>query len=207
MKRTIERLAESGVIRLPPMVDSEIINNLGLTSKVKLYVFDLDHKRDSFVVVAQLSPEFTARLVDRWQELEEAIVKNQPAVPHTLREALLLAANLEAKREEAEARALEAERTKALIGSKREAKAMATASAKARENEKLKIELGYSKKYATVKRMETDCGQKFNWRKLKSASVDVGIPPRDVFDSNYGTVKAYHESAWRKAYALDIPGA
>ena len=29
-------------------------------------------KRDSYVVVAQLSPEFTARLVDRWQELENA---------------------------------------------------------------------------------------------------------------------------------------
>jgi len=27
-------------------------------------------KRDTYVVVAQLSPEFTARLVDRWQELE-----------------------------------------------------------------------------------------------------------------------------------------
>lgn len=30
-------------------------------------------KRDSYVVVAQLSPEFTARLVDRWQELEEQV--------------------------------------------------------------------------------------------------------------------------------------
>lgn len=28
------------------------------------------NKRDSFVVVARLSPEFTAHLVDRWQELE-----------------------------------------------------------------------------------------------------------------------------------------
>ncbi|EKG36121.1 putative phage related protein [Pseudomonas syringae pv. avellanae str. ISPaVe037] len=28
-------------------------------------------KRDSFIVVAQLSPEFTAALVDRWQELED----------------------------------------------------------------------------------------------------------------------------------------
>jgi phage regulator Rha-like protein len=34
------------------------------------------NKRDSYVVVAQLSPEFTARLVDRWQELEA-----QAAVP------------------------------------------------------------------------------------------------------------------------------
>ncbi|MGV3000762.1 Rha family transcriptional regulator [Vibrio sp. E150_018] len=29
------------------------------------------NKRDSYVVVAQLSPEFTAKLVDRWQELEQ----------------------------------------------------------------------------------------------------------------------------------------
>lgn len=28
-------------------------------------------KRDSYVIVAQLSPEFTARLVDRWMELEQ----------------------------------------------------------------------------------------------------------------------------------------
>ena len=29
-------------------------------------------KRDSYIIVAQLSTEFTARLVDRWQELESA---------------------------------------------------------------------------------------------------------------------------------------
>lgn len=32
-------------------------------------------KRDSFVVVAQLCPEFTAALVDRWQELEAQVAK------------------------------------------------------------------------------------------------------------------------------------
>lgn len=32
-------------------------------------------KRDSFVVVAQLCPEFTAALVDRWQELEAQAAK------------------------------------------------------------------------------------------------------------------------------------
>ncbi len=32
---------------------------------------DEQGKRDSIIVVAQLSPEFTARLVDRWKELEE----------------------------------------------------------------------------------------------------------------------------------------
>jgi hypothetical protein len=30
-------------------------------------------KRETYIVVAQLSPEFTARLVDRWQELESGV--------------------------------------------------------------------------------------------------------------------------------------
>lgn len=49
-------------------------------------------KRDSYVVVAQLSPQFTARLVDRWQELEEQ-ASYAPAIPQTYAEALQLAAD------------------------------------------------------------------------------------------------------------------
>ena len=30
------------------------------------------------------------------------------------------------------------------------------------------------------------------------------IPPIDVFDANYGTVKAYHSEVWREAYAVNI---
>lgn len=71
VKRAIERLVERSVIAQPPMVETEEINNLGLARKVGSFVFAGDQgKRDSIVVVAQLSPEFTARLVDRWQELE-----------------------------------------------------------------------------------------------------------------------------------------
>lgn len=47
-------------------------------------------KRDSYVVVAQLSPEFTAVLVDRWQELES---KQSLRIPQTYSEALQLAAD------------------------------------------------------------------------------------------------------------------
>ncbi|SHO54377.1 phage antirepressor KilAC domain-containing protein [Vibrio quintilis] len=57
------------------------------------------NKRDSYVVVAQLSPEFTAALVDRWQELEE---NNSFQIPQSLPEALQLAADLAKKNEEAE---------------------------------------------------------------------------------------------------------
>ena len=72
VKISIERLAKSGVIQLPALQVFEKINNLGLRRSVEAYVFEGEQgKRDSIVVVAQLSPEFTARLVDRWRELEE----------------------------------------------------------------------------------------------------------------------------------------
>lgn len=71
VKRTIERLADSGAITLPPMVEKPTAGR-----PTNTYVFEGEKgKRDSIVVVAQLSPEFTAKLVDRWQELEMKISK------------------------------------------------------------------------------------------------------------------------------------
>lgn len=55
------------------------------------------NKRDSYVIVAQLCPEFTARLVDRWQELEQV---TQPKVPQSFSEALRLAAELEEQKQQ-----------------------------------------------------------------------------------------------------------
>ena len=82
VKRTIERLQDKGLIQLTPMV--EVKNHLGqIVTEYQLI------KRDTYVVVAQLSPEFTARLVDRWQELEN---QQLPQIPQTLSEALRLAA-------------------------------------------------------------------------------------------------------------------
>ncbi|HCI2922691.1 TPA: Rha family transcriptional regulator [Pseudomonas aeruginosa] len=64
---TIERLAERGVIALPAMQEKPTAGR-----PTQEYVFTGDQgKRDSIIVVAQLCPEFTARLVDRWQELEQ----------------------------------------------------------------------------------------------------------------------------------------
>ena len=83
VKRTIERLQDKGLIKLTPMV--EVKNHLGqVVTEYQLI------KRDTYVVVAQLSPEFTARLVDRWQELEN---QQMPQIPQTLSEALRLAAD------------------------------------------------------------------------------------------------------------------
>jgi phage anti-repressor protein len=105
---------------------------------------------------------------------------------------------------EYEARQL-AERTKAEIGSRREATAMNTASQAVKLVHKLEVQLDQSKQYATVKRMEMLYhGQRFNWRILRSVGDQMGIPAIDVFDANYGTVKAYHADVWREAFAVDI---
>lgn len=106
--------------------------------------------------------------------------------------------------EQYEARQI-AERTKAEIGSRREATAMNTASQAVKQANKLAIELDRAKQYASVKRMTMIYhGQKFDWRLLREVSAIVGKSPIDVFDANYGTVKAYHADAWREAYALEI---
>ncbi|ECK2660070.1 Rha family transcriptional regulator [Salmonella enterica] len=74
--RTIRNMMASGVIRETQNEFVKRINNLGKVVKDPVYVFEGEQgKRDSIVVVAQLSPEFTARLVDRWRELENARVQ------------------------------------------------------------------------------------------------------------------------------------
>ena len=196
----IERLAERGVIALPATQEKPTAGRPSLE-----YVFFGEQgKRYSIVVVAQLSPEFTARLVDRWQELES--FASMPAMlPRTFAEALRLAADLEEQKALAEQQRDEAIATKALIGSKREATAMATASAAKREVRRLEVELDRSTLYATVKRVEQHMGgQKFNWRHLKRIAEEIGLPAVDVFDQNYGSVKSYHAAVWEKAYAVDL---
>ena len=84
VKRTIQTLYSGGVISEPQIVDGEKSPNGVVT---KLFCFG---KRDSLVIVARLSPEFTAAIVDRWQELEN---KQQPKLPTNFAEALQLAAD------------------------------------------------------------------------------------------------------------------
>ena len=81
VKRTIITLQSKGLITFTQTVEK----GDGRPAEV----FHVN-KRDSYVVVAQLSPEFTAVLVDRWQELES---KQKPQIPQTYAEALQLAAD------------------------------------------------------------------------------------------------------------------
>jgi phage regulator Rha-like protein len=83
VKRTIDSLAERGVITVPQIEETPTPGGGKATT-----VYHLG-KRDTLVVVAQLSPEFTARVVDRWQELE---AQRTPAIltgPQLLAAALI----------------------------------------------------------------------------------------------------------------------
>ncbi len=85
VRKSIERLATNkpnkpAAIQLPPMTEVKQNQSLSPNSKTAVYVFSGEQGRlDSIVVVAQLSPEFTAALVKRWDELERGVA--QPVTP------------------------------------------------------------------------------------------------------------------------------
>ncbi|NDO73051.1 Rha family transcriptional regulator [Shewanella sp. SE1] len=69
VKRTIETLVKQQVISIP---HSEVNPSGASGGRPSMeYIFSgTQGKRDTTIIVAQLSPQFTARLVDRWTELE-----------------------------------------------------------------------------------------------------------------------------------------
>ena len=137
------------------------------------------------------------KVVKRWQELEAAAAPSLPNFSNPAEAARAWALEYEARQQ--------AERTKAEIGTRREATAMNTASQAVKKATALERELDKAKDYASVKRMEMLYhGTSFNWRLLKSTAAEMGVPAIDVFDANYGTVKAYHASVWMEAYAVSI---
>ena len=80
IKRSIYRLIKKGIIQNSPMAKVENKQSLSPNRFSDVYVFEGEQgKRDSIIVVAQNCPEFTARLVDRWQELEKQV--RRPALP------------------------------------------------------------------------------------------------------------------------------
>lgn len=85
VKRVIEKLSEQGVIAFTQIED---VQSKGNNREYKITLFNVN-ERDSYIVVAQLCPEYTAKLVDHWM----ATKNNQPKLPQTFAEALQLAAD------------------------------------------------------------------------------------------------------------------
>lgn len=101
VKQSIERLAARGVIVRPPIGEEQDTDAMGRQRTASVYLFD---KRSSSIVVAQLSPEFTARVVDRWQELERQRAPAMLTGPQLLAAALIEAhATLQVRSQQIEA--------------------------------------------------------------------------------------------------------
>jgi len=130
-----------------------------------------------------------------------SITKN---IPQSFPEALRAYANEVEQRELAEKQRDEAIRTKAWIGSKREATAMQTAAAKTRECNKLKIELDKSKEYASIRAVEKMTKLRFAWRKLRNYCTAKELDMKKVSDPLYGKINTYPNEAWKKVYGINL---
>ena len=86
VKRSIEKCVSSGAFGLPQIEENLTYEeDTNIPHKSKVYRLD---KRTSMIVVAQLCPEFTARIIDRWQELESSSASGALALPKTYLDAL-----------------------------------------------------------------------------------------------------------------------
>lgn len=160
-------------------------------------------KRDSFVVVARLSPEFTAHIVDRWQELEQ---KLNPVfnLPQDLPSALRALADTHEQLQQAQFEREIAVKTKAHISDKKTATAMATASNVVQENTRLKDQIGQSKRNATVLAVERLTSKAYTWQPLNKWCKSHGVKPSKVHDERYGKVNTYPAQAWMDVYKVDL---
>ena len=164
--------------------------------------------------------EKKAKFNDVLVERETGVTQPQPqvALPTTYLEALEALVASEKAKLALQAERDEAIRTKAMIGSRREATAMATASAKSREcakltteNEQLKDAVGRGSLWRTVSMMKAEWIREFGhapvWQKLRQFSKDVGIDPihdveekvilpngREKINLSY----RYHREAWAR---------
>lgn len=125
---------------------------------------------------------------------------NLPRVPQSFPDALRMIADIEEERQLAIDQRDYYKRTKAEIGNRREATAMATASAAVRQRDALADKLGEGKNWKSVKAIpwllrvfaESRGMYSVVGKKLSQLGERMGKPSREIEDAAYGTVKAHH---------------
>ena len=125
----------------------------------------------------------------------------------TRMELLQIAMDSEQARISAELERDQAIATKALIGSKREATAMATAASATKKAKKLEEKLGFCGRHATVTAVENATRSTFPknaYVALRAWCKANGVVAVDVVDQRYGTVKAWPAGAWLEAFDVNL---
>jgi len=163
IKISAERLAEKGVILTLATQEFEHNGNS--------YTEYLLNKRDSLILVAQNCPEFTAAIVDRWQELE---AQQQTKLPTTYKAALLALVAAEEERERLELKNIN------LTTVVDDLTDWSSIIRIAKHN-------GVSEKI-------------FKWRLLKAKSLELGYAIKQVPSARYDYQNLYHLNSFRACY-------
>ena len=226
----VDKLLERGVVTVTKnLVTVKIANSVGAVNETTLY----DLKVFNYLVMrldTDRAWEMKAKFNDVLVERETGLTQNQPVMlPNFCNpaEAARAWADLYEKNQAIELRALTAEserdeaiRTKAMIGSSREATAMNTASQKSKEckrltaeNAELKDAVGRGTNWHTVNMMRAEWEREFghapSWHKLKEFSADLPKDMQPVKDVEVKVVLQngsekisklfrYHREAWAK---------
>ncbi|WP_176507127.1 MULTISPECIES: Rha family transcriptional regulator [Pseudomonas] len=161
----------------------------------------------TFMRNTEIVRAFKKKLVREFWELVQERSRAKSSMPENYIEALehLLASK------RSEQLALEqrdhAIATKAEIGSRREATAMATASAAVRKVMHLENELGRGCQHATVTAVERAAHRSFGgqgFRPLKNWCDSHGVSAPKVQDPRFGWVRSWPAAAWAAVYQIDL---
>lgn len=161
----------------------------------------------TFMRNTEIVRAFKKKLVREFWELVQERNRARSSMPENYIEALehLLASK------RSEQLALEqrdhAIATKAEIGSRREATAMATASAAVRKVMHLENELGRGCQHATVTAVEKAAHRSFGsqgFRPLKNWCDSHGVAAPKVQDPRFGWVRSWPAAAWAAVYQIDL---
>jgi hypothetical protein len=133
----------------------------------------------------------------------------RPAAPVALSRLELLEMAMASERERIQAISErdQAIADRALIGSRREATAMATASAAKREAARLAQELGRGAQHATILAVEKASGRRFGtqgFRPLKQWCKAHDVTPPKVPCPRYGKAVSWPADAWREVYGIEL---
>jgi phage regulator Rha-like protein len=161
-------------------------------------------KRETLILVSGYSVAMRAKIIDRWQELESGSAAvalpnfaDPVAAARAWADAIEATQRVQVERDHAVS-------TKAQIGSRREATAMAKAASAVREVNRLKGELGRNQQHATIVAVEKASGQQYHWLPLRRWCADRGVQPASVPDPRYGEVKAWPADAWGEVFGVDL---
>ena len=182
----------------------------------RIYLDTMNRHQTEFVLDRELTDTLLTgysaiarrAVIARWHKLE---AEKAGAVLNTEESRLLLIQELATKQitliRENKLIAIERDHaiaTKAQIGSKREATAMATASAAKKESASLKAQLGFNEQHATVKAVQAATGKPYAWLPLRKWCEALNQSPKNVTDPLYGAVKAWPSGAWEAVYSVDL---